>query len=157
MKIAPAPRKTQLRAWQERIEQEIQRKQIKPTLCDPFVKSFPEALRKRFVVVAINQPANDFAFICKKYYISKLISKVGFSSSKSKPYSKITHSIEEIIQANMNYCEKCDANITKFDKTLQSMHWLSKMQKTPIGARLIVVSKNSLIQNPKFLEWLLIL
>ena len=52
----------------------------------------------------------------------------------------------------MNYCEKCEANITKLDKTLQSMHWLSKMQKTPIGARLIVVSKNSLIQNPKFLE-----
>ena len=157
MKIAPASRKTQLRAWQERIEQEKQRKQIKPILCDPFVKSFPEALRKHFVVVAINQPANDFAFICKKYYISKLISKVGFSSSKSKPYSKITHSIEEIIQVNMNYCEKCNANITKFDKTLQSMLWLSKMQKTPIGARLIVVSKNSLIQNPKFLEWLLIL
>ena len=42
-------------------------------------------------------------FICKKFYISKLLAEVGLSNSKSKKYSKPAHSIEKIIQTNINY------------------------------------------------------
>ena len=45
--------------------QKVQPKQAKPILCDPDVKSYPEALDNRAVVVAIERPANNFAFISK--------------------------------------------------------------------------------------------
>ena len=63
-------------------------KQTKPILCDPDVKSYLEALRKRFSVVTIDKAANNFAFICEKYYISKLLGEVDLSNLKFKTYSK---------------------------------------------------------------------
>ena len=50
--------------------------------------------------------------------------------------------MEEVIQANMNYCKKFDLNITELDKPLPIMYWLPKMHKTSIGARFIIASKN---------------
>ena len=56
--------------------------------------SYLKALLKRFVSVAIDKAANNFAF-CKKYYISKLLVEVGLSNSKSKTCSKATLSTKE--------------------------------------------------------------
>ena len=50
----------------KKLKQKIQLKQIKPVLCDPDVKSYLEALHKRFVVVIIYKGGNYFAFIYKK-------------------------------------------------------------------------------------------
>ena len=51
-------------------------------------------------------------------------------------------SIEEIIEANINYCKTFDLNITDRDKLLPIMYWLPEMYKTIIVARFIVISKN---------------
>ena len=75
-------------------------------------------MQKSFLVLILHKAANNFAFICKKYYISKLLAEVDLSNSKSKTYSEATHSIDEIIQANINYCKKFDPYITEVDKTL---------------------------------------
>ena len=77
-----------------------------------------EELHKSFVAVTIGKAANNFALICKQYYISKFLVEVGLSNSKSKLYSKPTHSMLEIIQTNINYCKKFDLNITELDKSL---------------------------------------
>ena len=53
---------------------------------------------------------------------------------------KTTHSIEEIIPANISYCLKFDLNITELDESLPIMYWLPKIHKTPVGARFIVAS-----------------
>ena len=74
----------------KKLKQKIQPKQVKPMLCDPDVKSYLEALHKRFVVVTIDKAANNFTFICKKYYISKLLAEVGLSNSKYKICLKAT-------------------------------------------------------------------
>ena len=97
-----------------------------------------EALHKCFVVVTIVKAANNFAFIYKIYHISKLLVEVGLSNTKSKTYSKATHSIEEIIQGNISYCKRFDLNITELDKSLPITHWLPKMHNTPVGATFIV-------------------
>ena len=93
-----------------------------------------------FVVVTIDKAAKNFVFICKIYYISRLLEEVGLSNSKSKTHSKATHSIEELVQASISYCKKLDLNITELDKSLPIMHWLPKIHKTPSGARFILVS-----------------
>ena len=87
-----------------------------------------------------SQSCKQFCFHLQKYYISKLLVEVGLSTSKSKTYSKATHSVEEIIQGNINYCKRFDLNIAELDKSLPIMYWLPKMHKTPVGARFIVAS-----------------
>ena len=66
----------------------MQPKQTKPILCDPDVKSYLEALRKRFSIVTTHKTANSFAFMYKKYYISKLLGEVHLSNLKFKTYLK---------------------------------------------------------------------
>ena len=50
----------------------------------------------------------------KKKEKSKLAAEVELSNSKSKTYSRGTHSTEEIIRENIsNYCKKFDLNINE--------------------------------------------
>ena len=64
-----------------------------------------------YVFVTIGKAANKFTFICNKFYISKLLAEVGLSNSKSKTYSEVAHFIDEIVAANINYCQKFDLKI----------------------------------------------
>ena len=82
----------------------------------------------------------NFAFVCKIYYISKLLAEINLSNWKFKTYSKATHSIEETIQANIRSCKRFDLNNTELDKLLSIMYWLPKIHKTLVGVRFIVAS-----------------
>ena len=93
-----------------------------------------------FVVITIDKAAKNIAFICKIYYISKLLAEIDLSNSKSKTYSKATHSIKVIIQPNIRSCKKFDLNIIKLDKSLPIMYWLPNMHKTLVGVRFIIAS-----------------
>ena len=86
------------------------------------------------------QSCKKIAFICKIYYISKLLAEINLSNSKSTTYSKATHSIEEIIQPNIRSCKKFDLNITQLDKLFPIMYWLPEIHKTLVGVRFIVAS-----------------
>ena len=57
-----------------------------------------------FAVVTIYKYGNKLTVISKIYCISKLLAELGLSNSKSKTNSEATHSIEEIIPANISYC-----------------------------------------------------
>ena len=103
-------------------------------------RSYLEALHKCFAAVTIDRSANQLTVISKIYYISKLVAELGLSSSKSKTNSKATHSIEEIIAANIRYCWKLDLNVTELDESLPIMYWLPKIHKAPVGARFIVAT-----------------
>ena len=56
-------------------------------------------------------------------------------------YSKANFSKDDIIKNNEIYCQKCDLRLTEKDSPLR-MYWLPKLQKTQIGARFIIASKN---------------
>ena len=58
------------------LKQKIKPKQTKPVLSDPDVKKQQEELHRKFVNITIYKASNYFAFISKKYYISKLLAKV---------------------------------------------------------------------------------
>ena len=110
----------------------------KPVLKDPDVKSYLESLHKKYVIVTIDKAANNFAFICKQFYINKLLSEV---SNTSPTYLHIDKDKELIIEENKKMCEKFGLNISEKQKSLPSMYWIPKMHKNPVGARFIVASK----------------
>ena len=114
------------------LKQKIKPKQIKPVLSDPDVKMQLEELHQKFVIVTIDKPSSNSSFICRKYYISKLLAEVYPNKNKNltSTYSQTQKSREEIIKTNIKYCKKFDLNITEQDKTLPIMYWLPKMHKT---------------------------
>ena len=75
--------------------------------------------------------------MAKNYYISKFLVEVGLFNLRSKTYAKATQSMEEIIEANINYSKTFDFNITELDKSLPIKYWSPNMHKTPIRARFI--------------------
>ena len=58
------------------LRQKIKPKQTELVLSDPDVKKHLEGLHVQFVIVTIDKASNNFAFICSKYNISKLLADV---------------------------------------------------------------------------------
>ena len=77
-----------------------------------------------FAVVTIYKYANKLTVITKIYCISKLLAELGLSNSKSKTNSEATHSIEEIIPANISYCLNFNLNITELDESLPIIYYI---------------------------------
>ena len=77
--------------------------------------TYLETLHLRFVVAIIDKTAIILLLFAKKILH---LQALGLSNPKTKIYWKTTHSIEEIIQANKNYCKEFYLNITELDKTL---------------------------------------
>ena len=113
-------------------------------ISDPHVKKHTEELHQKFVIVTINKASNNFAFICRKYYISKLLAEVFQNQIKlsTATYSPTLKSKEKITKTNIKYCRMFFLKITDQGKTLPIMYWLPKMHKTPIGGRFIVALKD---------------
>ena len=103
--------------------------------------AYLEELRRHFVIVPIDKAANNFSFICKKYYVSRILQEVGLNGSPSTTYNNVDIPKADIINDNANYCNKFDLKLTEKQKALPIMYWLPKMHKTPIGCRFIIASK----------------
>ena len=113
----------------------------KPTLCDPEVITYLDNLHKRFVIVPIDKAANNFAFICKKFYVSRILAELDQSNPNNNTYKLSSDSPEDLISDNIKLCEKFDLQVTEKQKALPIMYWMPKMHKQPVGARFIVASK----------------
>ena len=114
--------------------------QRKHTLQDPNVKQYLDNLHNKFVIVTIDKAANNFAFICKKYYIIRLLSEVGVPNGDNPTYQQINQDSQHIISDNISLCEKYGLETTEADKCLPIMYWIPKMHKTPVDARFIIAS-----------------
>ena len=87
---------------------------------------------------------NNFAYIFRKYKISKLVTE--FSPNKNKnstsTYSQTQKSEEKIIQSNIKYWKKFYLKKIDQDETLPIMYLSPKMHETPIEAGFLVASKS---------------
>ena len=112
----------------------------KSMLDDVTVKTYLCDLHEKFVIVPIDKAANNYAFICKKYYIAKLMKEVGMPDNSSETYKVSDLNKEVIIQNNVEFCAKYNFKVSDEQKTLPIIYWIPKMHKTPIGSRFIVAS-----------------
>ena len=114
-----------------------QRKQV---LQDSSVKQYLDNLHHKFVIVTIDKAANNFAFICKKYYITRLLSEVGIPNGDNPTYHQIHQNSQHIISDNISLCKKFGLETTEAENCLPIMYWLPKMHKKPVDARFIIAS-----------------
>ena len=139
-------------AWKQTIIDKVQQKiltlkrktryrNIKPVLKDLAVSTYLEQLHRRFVIVPIDKASNNFAFICKSFYISKILNEVGINTISNPTYKVCNDSKDEIINNNTTFLQKFDLKITDQQKCLPIMYWIPKMHKNPVGCRFIIASK----------------
>ena len=130
--------------WKNKILEEVNTKAInlrrfklpsktKPVLKDPSVLQDLEKLHRKYVVVPIDKAANNVAFVCKKFYVEKLLTEIGIMGNPSDTYNVIERDIQSIIVNNIELCKKFGLSVDERDNK-------PKMHKTPSGARFIVAS-----------------
>ena len=112
----------------------------KEVLRDEADKQYLDQFHNKYVVVTIDKAANNFAFICKRYYVSRLLSEVGVPNGNNPTYNLINRDHEDIIRDNIELCEKFGLVTTEADKCLPIMYWIPKMHKKPCDARFIIAS-----------------
>ena len=139
--------------WKEKIFEKVNAKiyflktklkQIKTrsVLKDPEVQQCLENIHRHFVVVPIDKASNNYAFICKYYYITKLLSEVGITGPQSTTYNLTDRTAQNIISFNKKLSEKYDLTVDQKNESLPIMYWMPKLHKNPVGSRFIVASKS---------------
>ena len=74
----------------------------------------------------------------QKYYISRILSEVGVPNGNNTTYNMINRNHVDIINDNLELCEKFGLETTDDDKCLPIMYWIPKMHKNPVDARFII-------------------
>ena len=121
----------------EKMKKKTKVRVTKSVLKDPDVQAYLESFHRKFVIVPIDKASKNFSFVCKKFYISKLISEI----SGNDTYLHSEKDLETIVKENEEMCKKFGLALTEKFKTLPVMYWTPKMHKNPIGCRFIVASK----------------
>ena len=93
------------------------------------------------VLIFQNKAANNFSFICKKFYIAKILNEIGLNGTESLTYKISDKTKDEIIDDNISFSNTFGLSPSENDKSLPIMYWTPKMHKNPTGARFIIASK----------------
>ena len=120
----------------------IKSRHVNQCLNDPSVISNLEELHNKFVICPIDKAVNNVAFICKRFYVTVLLTEMGIIGQGSETYQTIDTLPPEIIQKLKNDLEtKFKLKIQDVNLCLPVAYWLPKMHKNPIGYRFIIASK----------------
>ena len=122
------------------LKSSVKPKAVKPVLKNDVSLSCLEKLQQQFVLVPIDKASNNIVFICKYFYIRRILDEVGVTSLPSNTYNKCDKDIQSIIENNIQICDKFGLEVEERCETLPIMYWTPKMHKKPSGARFIVAS-----------------
>ena len=114
--------------------------QTKPILQDDNVIRYLADFHNKYVIVPIDKAANNIAIICKQFYVMRLLKEVGTLGNPDPTYQLSSENAIDIINDNMELCERYGLTLQEHQKTLPIMYWTPKMHYTPSRARFIVSS-----------------
>ena len=115
-------------------------------------------LHENFIVSTVDKASNNFAFVCKKFYVQMLLKELGFNQ-ELQPIGNITYSPEKtgyediILRHCQVLAERFHINLTNENKVLPKLFWIPKLHKNPFkfrfiaGARLCTTKPLSVIVN----------
>ena len=112
------------------------------------VKEYLLHLQKHFIICSIDKAANNYVFICKKFYLATLMTELGvdlntLECTGNNTYSPVAVTEEELIN---NHCifmkENFDITVTKKNRCIPRIFWNPKLHKNPYKARYIAGASN---------------
>ena len=67
--------------------------------------------------MSIDKSSSNFTFICRKFYIFKLLAEISLNKMKhsTSAYSQTKKFMEELVKTNIKYCKKFDPKIIEED------------------------------------------
>ena len=93
-----------------------------------------------YVIVPIDKAANNIAIICKRFYVMRLLKEVGALGNPELTYQISSADPIDIINNNVEVCNRYGLNVENRQRTLPIMYWTPKMHYNPSRARFIVSS-----------------
>ena len=78
--------------------------------------------------------------VCKKYHIKTLIKELGINTTNISPNSidiPSTDSSDEILRSHCQFTESVGLEMSKEDKNLPYLYWITKLHKVPFKHRFI--------------------
>ena len=90
----------------DRLKKHIIPKTTKPVLKNDSSLACLENLQEKFVLVPIDKASNNIAFVCKAFYIKRILDEVGVSDLPSNTYKFCNKDVQIVINNNIQMCEK---------------------------------------------------
>ena len=114
-------------------------------------KSCQESIRilqKDFVITTVDKASGNFAFICKKFFLSVLLKELGFDLQSFQPVGNITYSpwssvLPDIVcDHRVNLKNRFNISCPTADLKLPKLFWVPKLHKDPYKFRFIAGARN---------------
>ena len=105
-------------------------------------------LQKNLIIVPVDKAANNFSFICKKFYVKVLVDELGFDLLSTNVIGNITYKPENISVSDIihkhNEELKVNYNISVKDKDMRlpKLFWIPKLHKNPYKFRFIAGARS---------------
>ena len=109
-------------------------------LKDPTIIDSLHSLHERFVIVPIDKASNNFALICKHYYIKRMNKELGITNSEilgNDIYSPCNDDPNSIISRQIKDLKDLHIQVRKDQHKLPLLYFNSKQHKNPYKERFI--------------------
>ena len=106
------------------------------------IKDSIDALHKHFVIVPVDKASNNFAVICKKFYVNILLKELGFDLLSLTPVGNVTYSVsseavDEITDRHSSIVKTFNVTCSDDYKKLPKVFCTPKFHKIPYKFRFI--------------------
>ena len=105
-----------------RLKRSVKRHKTNPVLKREEVISYLEKSQEKYVLVPIDKAANNFAIICKRFYVSVILKEIGILGSGNKTYEKSGNDLREIILLNLEHNKRLNLESGIHDEKLPIMY-----------------------------------
>lgn len=147
-------------SWKNKVKQLIKEKLVKlkakcrryeqtgEILKKPEVRPFLEELQKKFVFCVVDKASNNFAIVCKKFYLLNQGKELGLDSGRygNDTYTR-TRDSEEVLCSRLKeeMSRLFQITIPEQNLKLPILHWIPKFHKNPIKFRFIAGSRDKVL------------
>lgn len=107
---------------------------------NPEVKKYIAELQSRFVIVPVDKAANNFAIICKSFYIQTLCNELGVIDKKvqgNSVYKPSDKSTSQVFDMHRSTLKQFNIRLTTENCHIPFLYWTSKQHKSPYKFRFI--------------------
>ena len=123
------------------------------------VKRYLNLIQKKYIICSIDKASNNYVFVCKKYYLTTLMSELGVDQNTlqcvgNNTYAPVVADEEQIVEDHRLFLhDTFNITVSTDNRCIPRIFWTPKLHKNPYKARYIAgASKSSTKQLSVYLN-----